>query len=225
MHIERKREAKKKTSRCLPGVHLHLEATRGTATTGLLELAALGADVGLLVLVRAKAEVLDGLTGVLLATDEDGVRAGRGAGSELVERDALTASRLDAGTRSVGESQRSNRELGELKNSVVVGDGANNNNGLGGLRGRSSNTALRLGQVDDARDRNRGLVDLGHVKAAENGLVESAVRSAGEEAVELDRGARDTNGSMGMREGRGQRYCNLGLNVCRVTEKEFDACE
>lgn len=165
--------------------NLHLETTRGTTTTSLLELAALGSDVGLLVLVGTETEVLDGLAGVLLATDEDGVGTSRGASSELVKGEALTTSSLDTSTGSVGESESSDRELGKLENSVVVSDGTNNNNGLGGLGGRSGNTTLRLGQVDNTRDRNRGLVDLGHVKSAENGLVESAVSSAGEEAVKL----------------------------------------
>lgn len=172
-------------SRCRRLDPLHLEATRGTTTTGLLELAALGADVGLLVLVRAEAEVLDGLAGVLLAADEHGVGASGRTGGELVEGEALTASSLNAGTSGVGEAEGSNRELGQLKNTVVVGDGADNNNGLGGLGSRGGNTTLRLGQVDDARDRHRGLVDLGHIQAAEDGLVEAAVRAAGKEAVEL----------------------------------------
>lgn len=133
----------------------------------------------------AKAEVLDGLTGVLGATDEDSVATGRGTGSKLVQGEALTTGSLNASTSSVGESQSSNRKLGKLKNSVVISDGSNNDNSLGSLGGRGGNTTLRLGQVDDARNRNRGLVDLGHVKSAENGLVESAVSSAGEEAVEL----------------------------------------
>lgn len=171
-------ESKKRNS-------LHLETTRSTTTTGLLELAALGADVGLLVLVRAEAKVLDSLAGVLLATDEHSVAASGGTGSELVKSEALTASSLDAGTGSIGESQSGNRKLGQLENSVVVGDGANNNDGLGSLRGRSGHTTLRLGQVDDARHRNGRLVDLGHVQAAEDGLVESAVSAAGQEAVEL----------------------------------------
>ena len=136
-------------------------------------------------LVRTEAEVLDSLASVLLAADEDGVGASGGTGGELVEGEALTAGSLDAGTGSVGESESGNRELGKLKDAVVVGDGTNNNNGLGRLGGRGSNTTLRLGQVDDARDRNRGLVDLGHVESAEDGLVESAVGSAGKEAVEL----------------------------------------
>lgn len=164
---------------------LHLETTRSTTTTSLLELPALGSDVGLLVLVRTETEVLDCLTGVLLAPDQDSVGTSGGTGSELVEGDALTAGSLNAGTGSVGESESSYRKLGELKNSVVVSDGTNNNNGLGGLRSGSGDTTLRLGEVDDARDRNRGLVDLGHIQTTKNGLVESAVSSACEETVEL----------------------------------------
>lgn len=164
---------------------LHLETARGTTTTSLFELATLGSDVRLLVFVRAETEVLDSLTCGLLTTDQDRVATGRSTGSELVQGEALTASSLDTGTGSVGETKSSNGKLGKLENSVVIGDGSNNNNGLRSLGSRSGNTTLRLGQVDDTGDRDRGLVDLGHVKASEDGLVESRVGSAGEEAVEL----------------------------------------
>lgn len=181
---------------------LHLETARGTTTTSLLELPALGSDVRLLVLVRTKAEVLNSLTGVLLATDKDSVGTSGGTGSELVKGKALTASSLDTSAGSVGETKGSNRELGELKNAVVVSDGADNDNGLGGLGGRGGNATLRLGEVDHARNRNGGLVDLGHIEAAEDGLVEARVSAAGKEAVELCR-CNEVEGC----KGEGQQSC------------------
>lgn len=119
-------------SRCLD-----LETTRPPASTGTLELAALGLDVGLLVLVGTHAEVLDGLTGVLGAAEEEGVGTGGEAGSDLVDGEDLTAGLLDAGTGGGSEAESRNGELGELKETVVVGDGANDDNGLAlvGLRG------------------------------------------------------------------------------------------
>jgi hypothetical protein len=86
---------------------LHLETARSPAATSTLELAALALDVGLLVLVGTEAEVLDGLTGVLGATEENGVGTGRGPQSNLVNGEGLTTSSLDAGTGRGGEAESS----------------------------------------------------------------------------------------------------------------------
>lgn len=53
-------------------IRLDLETARPPATTGALELAALGGDVRLLVLVGTEAEVLEGLAGVLGAAQQQG---------------------------------------------------------------------------------------------------------------------------------------------------------
>lgn len=131
--------------------HLDLETTRPSASTGTLELATLALDVGLLVLVGTHAEVLDGLTGVLGTTEEDGVGTGREAGSDLVDGEDFATGLLDTGTSRSGDAEGSNGELGELQQAVVVGDCADNDNGLvlvrviGVLVGSSSND---LGQAD-----------------------------------------------------------------------------
>jgi len=103
---------------------LDLETTRPSATTSALEFAALALDVGLLVGVGAHAEVLDGLTGVLGSTEEEGVGASGGAGGNLVDGEALTAGLLNAGASRGGEAESRNGELGGLEETVVVGDGA-----------------------------------------------------------------------------------------------------
>jgi hypothetical protein len=105
------------SSRCL-----HLETLGASATTGTLELAALGLDEGLLVGVGTEAEVLVGLTGALGATDEDDVGASRGAEGELVEGQALTAGSENAGTGGGGEAESADAELGALDHAGVVGD-------------------------------------------------------------------------------------------------------
>ena len=71
-----------------------------------------------------ETEMLDGLTGVLGATEEEGVGSGRGAGSNLVDGEALTTSLLDAGAGGGSEAEGRNGELGELEHAVVVSDGA-----------------------------------------------------------------------------------------------------
>jgi hypothetical protein len=156
---------------------LDLEATRPSATTGLLELASLGLDVGFLVLVGTHAKVPDGLTGVLGATEEECVAASGGTEGQLVESDGLTTSRDDAGAGGVGEPKGGNGHLGDLEQTVVIGDSANDNDGL---------AFLALGDLAlDAGDGDRGSVDAGHEQPAEDDLVEGRVGSAGQEAVQL----------------------------------------
>lgn len=103
---------------------LDLETTRPSATTGTLELAALALDVGLLVGVGTEAEVLDGLTGVLGSTEEEGVGSSGGAGGNLIDGEALTAGLLNASAGGGGEAESRNGELGKLEETVVVSDGA-----------------------------------------------------------------------------------------------------
>ena len=77
-----------------------------------------------LVLVGAEAKVLESLTGVLGSAEEEGVGSGGGAGSNLVDGEALTTSLLNASASRGSESESRNRELGELEHAVVVSDGA-----------------------------------------------------------------------------------------------------
>jgi hypothetical protein len=154
---------------------LDLETTGPSAATSALELAALGLDVGLLVGVGTEAEVLDGLTGVLGSTDEEGVGTGGETGGNLVDGESLTTSLLDAGAGRGSEAHGSDGELGELKEAVVVSDGTDNDNGLAlvGLGVR-----LVGGSRDDLGEGDGGAVDLGHHKTAEDNLVEGSVGAA-----------------------------------------------
>jgi hypothetical protein len=103
---------------------LNLETTRPSASTGTLELATLARDVWLLVGVGTETEMLNGLTGVLGSTEEEGVGSSGEAGSNLVDGEALTTGLLDAGTGRGGEAESSNGELGDFEHAVVVSDGA-----------------------------------------------------------------------------------------------------
>jgi len=156
--------------------HLSLEATGGTTTTSLLELATLALDIGLGVLAGTHTEMLDGLTGVLLATEQDGVGTGGGTESELIKGDDLTAGLQDAGLGGLGDAQASKGELGDLEEAVVVSDGTDNDGGLTILTGHvASNTG----------NGHWGTVDAGHKETLQDDLVEGRVRAAGEESVEL----------------------------------------
>ena len=83
-----------------------------------------------LVLVGAEAEVLESLTGVLGATDQQGVAAGGGTQSQLVESQGLATSSDDAAAGGSGESQSGDGHLGDLEKTVVIRDGADNDDGL-----------------------------------------------------------------------------------------------
>lgn len=154
---------------------LDLETPGPSAATSALELAALGLDVGLLVGVGTEAEVLDGLTGVLGATKQDGVGTSGETGGNLVNGENLTASLLDAGAGRGGEAQGSDRELGKLEEAVVVSDGTDNDDGL-------ALVVLRVGLVgggsDDLGEGDGRAVDLGHHKTAEDDLIEGSVGTA-----------------------------------------------
>jgi len=164
-----------------PGVsllRLDLETLGSSATTSTLELAALGSDVGLLVLVGTEAEVLESLASVLGATEKEGVGTGGLLKGELVEGDGLATGSLDASTGSGGEAEGSNRDLGDGQETVVIGDGTDNNDGLLLV------AVLEVG--GNARERDGGTVDAGHEQPAEHDLVEGRVSAAGKEAVKLD---------------------------------------
>lgn len=107
----------------IPRMRLDLETTRPSASTGALELAALALDVGLLVGVGSETEMLEGLTGVLGATEEEGVGTGGEAGGNLINGEGLAAGLEDARAGRGGEAESRNGELGKLEETVVVSDG------------------------------------------------------------------------------------------------------
>lgn len=123
-----------------------------------------------LVLVGTHAEMLDGLTRVLGSAEEEGVGTGGLLESELIESQGLAASGEDARAGSGGEAEGSNGELGNLEETVVIGDGGDDDDGL--------LLAAVLDVVDDARDRHGRTVDAAHKQPAEDNLVEGRVGTA-----------------------------------------------
>ena len=86
-------------------MHLDLESIGPSATTSLLELASLGANVGLHTVMSmrivdggAVSEVANGLAGVLGTTEEDGVAPLGGTQGKLIEGNALTTSLGNSGS-------------------------------------------------------------------------------------------------------------------------------
>lgn len=125
--------------------------------------------------------MLDGLTSVTGTTEEEGVGTGRLAESELIKSDALSSGLLDASTSGTGESEGGNRELGDLDETSIVGDGTDSDDGV-----LVSVSLVGLGDLtSDAGDRKRGSVDLGLVQPAEDDLVEPRFSATSQESVEL----------------------------------------
>ena len=163
---------------------LHLETARATATTGALELASLGSDVGLDAVVGVRvvdsgavAEVGEG--GPRLGSaEEDGVGALGCAEGELVEGEALTAGGEDALAGGLGEAEGADGHFGDVaEHADVVGDLANDDGGLALLVGHV------LGQAVEA---DGGLVQLGHVQPLDNGSAELGIGTTLKELVQLD---------------------------------------
>jgi hypothetical protein len=122
------------------------------------------------VLVGAHAEVLDGLTRVLGATEEERVGTSRLLLRQLVQRQGLATGSLDAGAGGRGETEGRHSDLGDLEESVVVRNGADYDDRL-----------VVAGILDvggDAREGDRGAVYAAHKQSAEDDLVEGRVGAA-----------------------------------------------
>ena len=124
-----------------------------------------------LVLVWTEPEVLEGLAG-LWSTEEEGVASGWGAKSELIQGKDLTTGSQNAGASGSGEAEGSDGELWDSQETVVVGDGTDNDNGL---------VVRLLGDVGgDSGEGHWWPVDAGHKQAAEDDLVEGRLGAAWE---------------------------------------------
>lgn len=121
-------------------------------------------------LVRAHAEVLDGLTAVLGSTEDQGVASGRSTESELIKGDSLTTGSGNSGTSSGSESKSGDGGLGESHKSVVIGDGADNDDG--------ALLALLIDVGNNSGQGNGRAVDLGHEESSKDNLVEGGIGSA-----------------------------------------------
>ena len=82
----------------------------------------------------------------------------------------------NASLGGLGDTQASNGQLGDLEETVIIGDSANNDGGL----------ALLASQVaGNARDGHGGTVDAGHKETLQDDLVEGRVRTTSKESVKL----------------------------------------
>ena len=121
-------------------------------------------------LVWAKAEMLDCLTGVLGTSEEQGVASSGSTESQLVQSQDLSSGSKNTGTSSGGESEGSNAELGDGQEAVVVCDGSNDHN--------SALVIIAVSVRNNSGDGDGGSVDAGHEESAEDDLVEGGLGSA-----------------------------------------------
>lgn len=117
-----------------------------------------------------ESEVLHGLPRVLGSTEEKCVRSSRRPKSELVQSQSLATGLLNPGSGSGGEAESSDRQLGHCQETVVIGNRANDDNGL---------SLVRLGDIrGDTRERDRGAVDSRHKQTTQHDFVEVRIRAA-----------------------------------------------
>lgn len=81
-----------------------------------------GDCIGLLVFVGTHSKVLDSLTGVPLASQQDGVGTGRCSQSKLVQSQDFTTGLEDTLLGSLGETEGCDGEFGDIEYPDVVGD-------------------------------------------------------------------------------------------------------
>jgi hypothetical protein len=156
----------------------YLETAGGSATTSTLELATLGADerLGVASGDTGGTEVLDGLTGVLRTTEQDGVLTSRSTESKLVKGQNFTTSVDDTGTSGLGDTEGGNGHLGDIEETDVVGDGTNNNGDL---------VLVSLQVASNAGDGHGRAVGTGLEETLQDDLVELRVGTTSQESVKL----------------------------------------
>ena len=100
--------------------------------------------------------MLDGLTGVPLTPQEQGVRPSRCPKRELVQSQDFTTSVHDPLFCPAGESEGGDGELGDISEADVVSDGADADNDLTLVGGRRRDLSCDCGEGDGRT------IDLGH---------------------------------------------------------------
>ncbi len=83
-----------------------------------------------LMLVGSEAEVLNSLSGVLGSSEKESVASSGSSKGQLIQSQSLTSGSNNASTGSGSESESGDTELGDGQETVVIGNGANDDNGL-----------------------------------------------------------------------------------------------
>lgn len=130
-------------------------------------------------LVGTHSKMLDRLTGIPLPPQQYGSRTGGCTQSQLIKRECLSTRVQDALLGTSGESEGGNGEFWELDETNVVCDSADDDDSL-------FFRVARKNLFCNARKRDWGTVDLGHVQSFEDHLVKRCIGASGKESVELD---------------------------------------
>ena len=125
--------------------------------------------------MRPKSKVLHSLPRILRSPQQKRIRPRRSLQRQLIKCQALPTRLLDPRSRSRREPQRRDRELGNGKQTVVVGNGADDYDRLVGV---SLGGFRVLADTGEPREGYRRTVDTGHEEAAENDFVEGGIGTA-----------------------------------------------
>lgn len=110
----------------------------------------------------------DGFSGVSWTSQDQGVLTLWSLDGQLVQSDGFTTSLDDLGSGTGSESQSGDSGLWELKDSGVVGDGTNDDDGLTGR-------TFLLQSSGDSGDGDWRSVDLGQEQRLQDDLVEWSI--------------------------------------------------
>jgi len=154
-------------------------------------------------LSRGLAKVTVGRTGSAASLHQDGVLSLGGLEGQLIEGENLSAGFEDAFAGARGDVHGAQRQLGNLVETKIVSDGANDDGGL-------AIAAWLLHHAGDASDGHGWSVHAAHIKTFQDNLVELGVGSAGQKAVQLDQQAQVDILALGLR--------SAGLSHVLVTD-------
>ena len=157
-----------------------VSAGLAASTSLLLLVQTLGGDARARGRVRhtgGLSKVAVGLAGLLGAAQQHSVLALGALESELIKRQALTASRQNALTSTARKTKRTDRHFRHFEETRVIRDGAHNNSNLALL--------LALHRQSQSGRRDGGARSAALVETLEHHLVESGSGTARQEAEQL----------------------------------------
>ncbi len=134
--------------------------------------------------MRPKPKMLDRLARILRSSQQQRITPRRRPECQLIKRQTLASSLLDASARGGGEVESGDCEFWNCEQTGVVGNSADDNEGaLGGLHFFGGAAA---GEHGEAGEGEGGTVDAGHEEAAEDYFVEVGVGTTYREGLVLE---------------------------------------
>lgn len=128
----------------------------------------------------AETEVTVSFTSMLLTTQEDGVASSGSTESKLIKSQNFTTSLQDASTSRLGKTKGGNGKLGDSQQTLIISNGSDDNGSF-----TLERSALTASKSSNLRNRDRRAVGLGLKKTLQNCLVETRIRTTGQESVQF----------------------------------------